>query len=235
MVEQGGPRIEEVLAEFLEEQRRRLRPSTFRRYEEVVELFEHCLDNYGYQFLEEDESALYEKLSREKGVEFCAVFGPEKIPDCVNEFLSYFMVRKVLCGKDLLRTSGTVMKRLAAWLAEKGYISQEDAALMAETAREAVRELPRGRDVQELLAEYVEAHPAPAGEDFIEDLFKVEKVEPGKLYLSGGGVSGREETFVVPVPPEVSARCRAGWQVTLGLVKTRRGWRISWVGTVYPL
>ncbi|MEW6574431.1 MAG: hypothetical protein AB1374_12465 [Bacillota bacterium] len=64
-MEQGKPRIKEVLAEFLKEQRRRLRPSTLRRYEEVVELFEGCLNNYGYQFLDEGESALYEKLSRE--------------------------------------------------------------------------------------------------------------------------------------------------------------------------
>lgn len=234
-MEQGEPRIKEVLAEFLEEQRRRLRPSTLRRYEEVVELFEGCLNNYGYQFLDEGESALYEKLSREKGLEFCALFGPEKIPDCVNEFLSYFMVRKVLCGKELLRASGTVMKKLAVWLAEKGYISTEDAALVAETANEAVAELPRGHEVQELLQEYVESHPVTTGEDLVEDLFLVEKVEPGRLYLSGGGVSGREEVFVVPVPLEVSTRCRQGWLIKLGLVKTRRGWRISWAGTVYPL
>ncbi|MGQ9498533.1 MAG: hypothetical protein ACUVRC_09570 [Desulfotomaculales bacterium] len=234
-MELGGPKIKDILAEFLEEQRQRLGPSTFRRYEEVIELLERCLDGYGYQFLEEDEATLYERVSRDKGLEFCAIFGPEKIPDCVSEFLGYFMVRKVLCGKELLRASGTVMKKLAAWLVEKGYISPEEAKLMGEVAKEAVTALPRGREVQDLLEEYVWAYRAATGEDILEDLFEVEKVEPGRLYLSGSGVSSREETFVVPVPLTVSARCREGWQMTLGLVKTRRGWRISWVGTVYPL
>jgi hypothetical protein len=32
------------------------------------------------------------------------------------------MVSKVICGKELLRAAGTVIKKLAAWLAEKGYI-----------------------------------------------------------------------------------------------------------------
>ena len=41
------------------------------------------------------------------------IFGPEKIPGNVAEFLDYFMVRKVMCGKDLMRAAGTVMKKLA--------------------------------------------------------------------------------------------------------------------------
>jgi hypothetical protein len=36
--------IDAVLAQFLAEQRGRLSPRTFRRYEEVVDLLRHCLN-----------------------------------------------------------------------------------------------------------------------------------------------------------------------------------------------
>jgi len=46
--------------------------------------------------------------------EFCDIFGPEHILSSIDEFLGYFMVRKVIAGKALLRTAGTTTKRLAA-------------------------------------------------------------------------------------------------------------------------
>jgi hypothetical protein len=39
--------------------------------------------------------------------------------------LGYFMVRKVIAGPSLLRTAGTVTKKLAAWLAAQGYADAE--------------------------------------------------------------------------------------------------------------
>jgi hypothetical protein len=45
------------------------------------------------------------------------MFGPEHILDKVGEFLNYFMVGKVTAGADTLWASGTVMKKLAKWLA----------------------------------------------------------------------------------------------------------------------
>lgn len=36
------------------------------------------------------------------------------------------MVRMVRAGRDLLRTAGAFMKKLAMWLAEKGYATAEE-------------------------------------------------------------------------------------------------------------
>ena len=44
--------IEVVLKDFLEEQRKRLKSSTMRKYEDIIELFQSCLDGYGHQYLD---------------------------------------------------------------------------------------------------------------------------------------------------------------------------------------
>jgi hypothetical protein len=49
---------------------------------------------------------------------FCRLFGAEKIVEYVGGFLGHFMVRKVAASEELLRTSGTVMAKRMAWLAE---------------------------------------------------------------------------------------------------------------------
>ena len=43
-----------------------------------------------------------------------------------SEFLGYFMPRKVLCGKETIRAAGTVTKKLAKWLSEKGYVKDDE-------------------------------------------------------------------------------------------------------------
>jgi len=96
--------IEVVLEEFLKEQQKRLKSSTMRKYEDVIDLFRSFLDGYAYQNLDEQENALFDRLYDAEGDEhreFCQVFGPGKIPDSVGEFLNYFMIRKVMCGKEL--------------------------------------------------------------------------------------------------------------------------------------
>lgn len=48
-MEVANPTIREALAEFLEQQKERLSPATFRRYQDVIELLQHSLDGYAHQ------------------------------------------------------------------------------------------------------------------------------------------------------------------------------------------
>ena len=83
--------IKAVLAEFLADQRERLKPKTLRRYESIIELFKASMNIYASQCLDEDETALWDELFNAHGPdhrEFCEIFGPEKIPQNVGEFLS---------------------------------------------------------------------------------------------------------------------------------------------------
>jgi len=225
--------IEAVLGEFLEEQRKRLKPSTMRKYEDIIDLFQSCLDNYAYQGLNKQEDALFDRLYNTEGNEhreFCQIFGPEKIPGNVSEFLNYFMIRKVMCGKELMQAAGTVIKKLGKWLKEKGYVQSESAAEVVSCGATAAKELPATEELAWMLDDYADCTAVDCDE-VIEDYFTIETVEAGKLHLSA--FSGDDE-IIVPVSRNISDTCRVGWSISGTVGKKGKGWRILEVWNVYP-
>ena len=225
--------IEAVLDEFLKEQQERLKPSTLRKYESIIDLFQSCLNGYGDQSLNKQEAALFDRLYDAEGDEhreFCQIFGPEKIPENVYEFLNYFMIRKVMCGKELMQAAGTVTKKLGKWLNEKGYIQSESAAEVVSCGATAAEELPATEELAWMLADYADCTAVDCDE-VIEDYFTIEAVEPGKLRLSA--LSGNDE-IIVPVSRNISNACRVGWSISGAMGKTGKGWCILEAWNVYP-
>jgi len=225
--------IEAVLGEFLEEQRKRLKPSTMRKYESIINLFQSCLNNYAYQGLDKQEEALFDRLYNAEGNEhreFCQIFGPEEIPGNVSEFLNYFMIRKVMCGKELMQAAGTVIKKLGKWLKEKGYVQSESAAEVVSCGGTAAKELPATEELAWMLADYADSTAVDCDE-VIEDHFAIETVEPGKLHLSA---FSRDDEIMVPVSRNISDACRVGWSISGAVGKTSKGWCILEVWNVYP-
>ncbi len=225
--------IEAVLDEFLKEQQERLKPSTMRKYEDIISLFQSCLNNYAYQSLDKQENALFDRLYNAQGSEhreFCQIFGPEKISGSVHEFLNYFMIRKVMCGKELMQAAGSVTRKLGKWLKEKGYIESESAEELVSSGATAAKELPAAEELARMLDDYAD-RTAVDCDEVIEDHFAIESVEPGKLRLSAL-VENAEIT--VPVSRSISNACQVGWSVSGAVGKTGRGWRILEVWNVYP-
>ena len=225
--------IETVLDEFLKEQQVRLKPSTMRKYESIIHLFRSFLNGYAYQNLDKHEDALFDRLYNAKGDEhreFCQVFGPEKISDSVYEFLNYFMIRKVICGKDLMQAAGTVTKKLGKWLQEKGYIQSESAADVVSCGANAAKDLPATEELAWMLTDYADCTAVDCDE-VIEDHFVIEAVESSKLHLST--FSGNDE-IIVPVSRNISNACRVGWSISGVLGKTDKGWCILEAWNVYP-
>jgi hypothetical protein len=152
----------------------------------------------------------------------------------VDEFLGYFMVRKVTAGQDLLRSAGTVTKKLAAWLLEHGHVGETARDLAVDRGAAASRDLPRAERLANLLHEQRLATAAVdraalgprdiAGEDLC---LQIERVEPGKLYFTG--VDGP-----LRVPRQASDLARPGWEVTATLIRQRGTWKVLEVGNVYP-
>jgi hypothetical protein len=226
------PSIEEVLTLFLRDQQKRLKPRTFNRYEEVIDLLRHCLNGHGYHDLDNSsEVALYEKLYFQKNLEFCFIFGPEKIFSSLANFLNYFMIRKVMASEALLQAAGIVTKKLVKWLEEESYIEKETADRGIRLAAEAARELPAAERLARLIYEYAQSHAPRYWTAELDDYFVIDQVHPGILILSGIASSGIVE---VRVPKEITDHCRKGWQVNLLLGKTRNGWCILETGNVYP-
>lgn len=226
------PNIEDVLALFLRGQQRRLAPRTYRRYEEIIDLLKHCLNGYGYHELDNSsEIALYEKLYFHKNLEFCVIFGPEKVLPSISNFLNYFMVRKVMASEAMLQAAGTVTKKLIKWMEESGYAPPEEARKASEIACEAARELPAAERLARLLYEYAQIHAPRYWTSELDDYFTVDEVQPGALRLSGLSTNGSVQ---IKVPKDITDHCRVGWQVNMLLGKTRNGWCILETGNVYP-
>jgi hypothetical protein len=228
------PNIEQALAEFLEAQRARLGPKTLARYRDVIELFTHCLNGYGHQHLDKREAALFDRLYNAEGAEhrdFCEVFGPEKIPGCFSEFLGWFMIRHVMAGTELMRAAGTVTKKLAAWLGERGYISADAAAAGVAEGAEAARDLPQAERLARQLHAYCEDQPTGRFDEQEEGHFTITRVEPGLIWLES--MAG-DEFGPIQLPQDLTRLCREGWDISGALAWDREHYYLSDVWNVYP-
>lgn len=229
------PTVAEVLAQFLTDQRERLAPKTFAQYEHVVELLRQSLDGYAYQALDEPDAKLFDRLYNEEGNEhreFCEIFGPAHILPNVGPFLNYFMVRKVIAGKDLLHAAGTVTKRLATWLVEKGYARVEEASDAAERGAAAARDLPKAKELAFRLRRFAEDQERGDVDDEVEDHFTITRVGRDKVWLEGM-LDGRE-LGPIDVPKDISRRCKVGWTISGVVGRVVRRWRIVEAWNVYP-
>ncbi|MEJ2705084.1 MAG: hypothetical protein P8Z79_21815, partial [Sedimentisphaerales bacterium] len=136
-----------------------MKTPTMRKYEDIISLFQSCLNNYAYQGLDKQENELFDRLYNAQGDEhreFCQIFGPEKIPGNVGEFLGYFMVRKVMCGKEMMRMAGTVIKKLGKWLEEKDYVKSESAVDVVSRGAVAAKELPATEELAQMLDDHAD-------------------------------------------------------------------------------
>ena len=218
--------ISQIFEEFLGDHEARISPKTLSKYESIISLFESYFESYWPGHDQEE----YNRITKQGGT-YCGTFGPEEIPGGYSEFLGYFMPNKVMCGKDTMKAAGTVTKKLAKWLAEKGYVEDTDYA--QEREREAARDLPAAQDVLDLLEQYIDEHSPDAYQDEIEDHFWIKKIEPGKLWLEP--ITGIGKVIgPVPVPTEVTATCQKMWDIGGVVVKTSRGWRFLEVWKVTP-
>jgi hypothetical protein len=223
--------IDEILIEFLADQRQRIAPRTYGRYEDVVGLLRSCLNGYGHEQLNEVERAQFDVAYEHDEEAFVHLFGSEKLVDGVPEFLGYFMVRKVMASEDLLRAAGTVTKRLGRWLEEHGYIDSAVAADVADRGAEAARDLPRAERLASMLFDLAEQSDldldALNDDDVVEDYLTIERVEPLALWFERG-------IGPVKVPKTASDLARPGWSVNVVLARVLNAWPFVEVGNVYP-
>lgn len=225
--------IDQALDAFLGEQEKRLAERTYRNYLQVIELLRDCMNAYGHDFLSELERKRWQQAF-DAGQEdaFTRLFGPEKIPDQIGQFLGWFVIRKVMAGDEFLKACGTVTKKLGKWLAANGYVDADEAADMVERGSDAGDELPKAEKLAELLYDLTRNVPmfdpdSVPDDEWIEDQLWIDRVEPGALWFDGG-------VGPVKVPKRASDLARPGWAVTITLAKLGGGWRIIEVGNVYP-
>jgi hypothetical protein len=225
--------IDEALTLFLDAQRERLAPRTFRNYDDVIGLLRDCMNGYGHDLLSEADHDRWQR-AYDNGDEdaFCTQMDASYIDSMLGEFLGYFMIRKVMAGQELLQASGTVTKKLVGWLAEHGVIDQAAAASGTERATEAAHALPKAARLADALHQLTLDCPVRSpetAERWIEDdiPMQITEVAPGKLWFQG-------DIGPLTVPRKVSELAQTGWSVTVVLAFARNRWWLVEVGNVYP-
>jgi hypothetical protein len=217
--------ISQVFEEFLADQAARISPNTLSKYEGIIQLYEAYLERYW-----PGHDGEYDKVTKTGGT-YCGTFAAEEATEGYSEFLGYFMPRKVMCGKGTLQAAGTVTKKLAKWLAEKGYI--KDTTYAQDRARSAAKDLPKAQEVVDLLNDLVEMNDPATGGREIEDHFYIDRIEPGKLWLEPltdtASVIGP-----ILVPQKVTAICEPGWDIGGVVAKGGNGWQFVEVWNVTP-
>ena len=224
--------IKQVLNEFLKEQQARVKPGTYRGYDDAMYYFETCLNGYAHQYLDENDSELFDKFF-DQGKEFCEIFGPSNIGSSeISEFLDYFMVKKVIGSKELMKTVGRVMRKFVRWMNEKGYMNDEEFEITAERVDSLKDELPKVEELASMIYHYIENNPVEDFTKTAEGYFTVTKIKPGKLWLEDmGGGKSMGPAFV---SNEISSLCKVGWVICIELGKTTKGWQMIESGNVYP-
>jgi len=110
-----GKKIDQVLDEFLAEQQARWSHATYTKYKTIVALLKAYMERYwpGH----DDE---YNRVTKAGGT-YCGTYGPEDIAGAFGMFLDYFMPHKVIGSEATFQAAPRVVRKLAKWLAAKGY------------------------------------------------------------------------------------------------------------------
>lgn len=202
--------------------------------EHAIDLFKDFLNNYAYQSLSPEETEIFERHYNAEGKnhkDFCELFGPEKIPENVGEFVSYFLVRKVMASASFIGQAARVVEKLCRWLVTKGYVAADDIEYAARRASTAAKQLPRAQKAGELLWKeaggVVFNSEAPDESGYMD----ITRIEPGKLWLRP---IGGKELGPINVSAKVTELLEVDWEINCGLKKAGKSWRFVEVGSVYP-
>ena len=136
-----------------------------------------------------------------------------------------------MADQALLRTSGTVTKKLAAWLGAKGYAEPTETAAAIERGSVAARDLPKAEKLTALLYELTSGRYVPEGDD-VEDQFEIERVEPGRIWLEV--LDGGRQLVPISLPEEATQLCQAGWTISGAVRRIDENWMLVEVWNVYP-
>ena len=218
--------IDQLFEEFLADQEARLSPKTFDKYEGIIHLYRSYLESYW----PDHSGKEYDAITKAKGT-YCGTFGAEDITSGFSEFLGYFMPRKVIAGNETMKAAGTVVKKLAKWLVEKGYT--EDDESIRELVGETARDLPASQKLLDRSGRLARRE-RPGG---IREGDRGPFLDPARRAgpaLAGVDALRRREIGPIPVPEKVARACKVGWDVGGVVGETAQGWRLVEVWNISP-
>ena len=218
--------IDQLFEEFLTDQEARLSLKTYDKYEGIIQLYRSYLETYWPDHSGKEADAII----KARGT-YCGTFGAAEIASGFYEFLDYFMPRKVIAGNETMKAAGTVIKKLAKWLVEKGYTEDDEG--IREMVGETARDLPASQKLLDRLDDWLAENPPEEYEREVQGHFRIDRVEPGQIWLEPI-LPGERTIGPIPVPEKVTRACKVGWDVGGVVGKSAPGWRLVEVWNISP-
>jgi hypothetical protein len=209
----------------------------FNDRDRVAHLIADHLDSYAYERLPKPDRTWWESRwnEDEEAGAFSRLFGPEWIVEIIDDFLGWFVFRKVMAPPEQVATFGPLCEELLRWMASEGHATLAQVAGPVERARRAADELPLADELGTLLYASSEAHAddeVTETADWVDQMAVIVRTEPGALWFRSE--TGRE-LGPVRVPERAAEIARVGWQVSAASFgRLDDGWCMLEIGNVYP-
>lgn len=220
----------------MKEKEDQLKERSFRKYEDVIDYFMSYLDGYAYVYLEEEDADLFEEKYNNDNMSFCELFDINEISEIeVEEFLSDFLIRKVMSSKQLMKDAGTVMRQLILWIRDNQLLDNVDYKYFLQVVNDLKDDLPKVVELADLISEETRNNRLNQHEyqEFLEKVFIISDIEEGSLWLVDYDDEDNEYGPVI-VPSKISDLARLGWFGYLVLGKVETEWHILENGFIYP-
>ena len=226
--------ITQSFESFLKERKESLSKKTYQKYKNVIELFENYLNGYAYKNLEDENYQKFEKMFNQEGKQYCETFTVQNLSTVeFNEFLSYYMIRKVMGSKSLMKDTGTVLRKFTTWLHENEYLEDKQYEMLYSTINDLKDDLPKLEELSDLLYENGRKNSIYTYDEYKESNYLINRIEEGKLWLEDY-MEPEEVVGPVYVTEEISSKAQENWSVYLVLGRAENNWYIIESGMVYP-
>lgn len=157
--------------------------------------------------------------------------GPCDIIQDADEFLDWYLVRRIPRGLAVLPEAASMVADLCRWMADQGLVPVFDARLQASFAVKAAGQIPVAQKLEVLLSEFTGTPGHGHVEDIMDSRFEVREVRKGRLGLV---CQETRRKVTVHVHDVISMNTRRGWKLTLLLEKRNGKWLIREPGFVDP-
>jgi hypothetical protein len=223
---EGTLRIDNSIELFLGETGGKISKKTGEKYKDVLWLFQDYLARYAELAHEEDKD----------GNIVLTANTTELTDGQVENFLEWFLIRKVMGPAWLSSSAPGIMKKYIKWLDQNGLVAEGAMDEALEVTKKATKDLPRVEKASELLYELCQmnemilAGTVFRDHNYMEGYGEVTDITGDKLYLD----YDREITGPVLITVEIARYLKKG--DTINLVVGRKGkiWYALEVGNVYP-
>ncbi len=219
-------RIDKSMELFLKGLSEKLSAKTKQKYKDVLWLFKDYLASYG-------------ELSHEdKGKSIVLMAATHELTDGqVENFLEWFLIRKVMGPAWISTSAPGIMKKYIQWLEKKGLLAEGAMDEVFEVTKKATKDLPRVEKASDLLYELCQKNEdrldihSLEDDDYMEGYGEVMRIIEDKLHLV---YDGGDKIGPIQITKEIAKYLKQGDTINLVVGKKGKLWLPLEVGNVYP-